>query len=472
MRRLLWFKQDLRLDDNPALLLAAQAQAMLPVFVFDPRQLQVGELGARRLGVHRTRFLLESLVALDVALRQKGSRLLLVPGRAEDVIPDLVARFKLHEVVTSAELAPEEQAQLARVRDGLGRVPLLETPGNDMFRTEALPYTTATQPGTYAAFCRAHAAHLSVFEPEPAPAALPPLPQHSDEAFTPLPTLSQMGLGESQQMPGAAFPFAGGEMAAEARLRDYFWTSAEVREYGTGEQRMGAEHGAKLSPWLANGCLSARRVAAELRRHEAHYGATAATQAFWKALLWREFFRSTLARRGKALFASAGTAATARAPAEVDERFLHWCAGRTGMPLVDACMRELAATGFISNQARRILAGYLIGELKQDWRHGAAWFEEHLLDHEPASNWGNWAYLAGLCSDPQSADSFNSLRQARLLDPDAHYVSHWLPELEPLPVALRHTPFLLAASQREALGYAQLRDIPPTWTPYLASAVA
>lgn len=472
MRRLLWFKHDLRLDDNPALLLAAQAQALLPVYVFDPRLLRVGDLGARRLGVHRTRFLLESLVALDVALRQKGSRLLLVQGRAEELIPALVERFKLHEVVTSAELAPDDQAQLALIRERLGAVPLLETPGNDMFRGDARPYSPDALPATYAGFCRLHAERPSVFEPLPPPAVLPPLPQHSEEACLPLPTLSQMGLGESQLLSGSAFPFAGGEMAAEAHLREFFWNSAEVRTYASGEPPMGAEISAKLSPWLANGCLSAQRVAAELRRHEGHYGVNASTQAFWRALLWREFFRVTLARRGKTLFVAAGTVATARAPAEVDERFLHWCAGRTGLPLVDACMRELAATGFISNRARRIVAGYLIGELKQDWRHGAAWFQEHLLDYEPASNWGNWAYLAGLCSDPRSAEAFNSLRQARLYDPEATYVSHWLPELEPLPVALRHTPFLLPASQREALGYAQLREIPPTWGPYLSSAVA
>src|SRR5690606_14244725 len=99
----------------------------------------------------------------------------------------------------------------------------------------------------------------------------------------PLPTLSQMGLGDSLQVPGTAFPFAGGETAAEAHLRDYFWSSGDLRQYATGEQRMGEENSAKLSPWLANGCLSARRVAAELRRHEGHYGANASTRAFWDA---------------------------------------------------------------------------------------------------------------------------------------------------------------------------------------------
>ena len=472
MRRLLWFKQDLRLDDNPALLLAASAQALLPVYVFDPRLLQVGEFGARRMGVHRTRFLLESLVALDGALRQKGSRLLLVQGRPEEVIPALVARFKLHEVVTGAELAPQDQAQLQRVRDSLDGVPLLECPGNDLFTARQLPGGPTALPGTFRGFRQMLAERTAVFEPHAAPEALPPLPQHSEEAFAPLPTLSQMGLGESLQVPTTAFPFAGGEMAAEAHLRDYFWNSGQLREYAAGDQLMGAEKSARLSPWLAHGCLSVRRVAAELRRHEGHYGANDSTRAFWNALLWREFLRVTLKRHGAALFAAGGTRATANAPTQVDERFLHWCAGRTGLPLVDACMREAAATGFLSHRGRQIVAGYLVGELRQDWRHGAAWFEEHLLDHEPASNWGNWAYMAGLCCDPQRSESVNSLRQARLHDPHAAYVSHWLPELQELPVAVRHTPFLLPASQREALGYAQLRDIPPAWQPYLSSEVA
>src|SRR5690606_9245556 len=140
----------------------------------------------------------------------------------EEVIPALVARFKLHEVVTSAELAPRDQAQLLRVRDSPGAVPLLECRGNDLFTVEQLRGASAALPRTFRAFRQALAERVTVFEPVAAPEVLPPLPQHSEEAFVPLPTLSQMGLGESLQLPAAAFPFAGGEMAAEAHLRDYF----------------------------------------------------------------------------------------------------------------------------------------------------------------------------------------------------------------------------------------------------------
>src|SRR5690606_34516745 len=158
-------------------------------------------------------------------------------------------------------------------------------------------------------------------------------------AFAPMPTLSQMGLGESLQVPTTAFPFAGGEMAAEAHLRDYFWSSGQLREYATGDQPMGAERSARLSRWLGHGCLWVRRGAAALGSHESPYGANDSTRAFWNALRWREFRRGTLKRHGEALFAAGGTPATAGAPTLVDERFLHWGAGRTGLPLVDACMR-------------------------------------------------------------------------------------------------------------------------------------
>ena len=162
--------------------------------------------------------------------------------------------------------------------------------------------------------------------------------------------------------------------------------------------------------------------------------------------------------------------ATAGAPTLRDERFEQWCHGRTGMPLVDACMRELLATGFMSNRGRQVVASYLVNDLQQDWRHGAAWFEEHLLDYDPASNWGNWAYLAGVASDPRHHRLFNALRQARQYDPQAEYISLWLPELRNVPVHLRHTPFLLNQLQLSALNYPRLEQIPEAWRPYMPSA--
>lgn len=472
MRRvLLWFKQDLRLDDHPALQAARGADALLPVFILDPAQLQPGPLGSRGLGVHRARFLLESLAALDGALRQRGSHLLVLQGRAEQLIPQLVTRFNLQEVLTLEEIAPQERQQLQQVRAQLGSVAQWEQTGNGLLRRDQLPCPVAELPAVFTQFRTLVEQGLQVFQPQPAPDYLPHLPEGSEALLTPLPTLSQLGLGEPLSVAASAFPFSGGEAAASARLRDYLWDSQNVRHYkDTRNGMIGSEYSSKFSPWLANGSLSPRRAMAELRRHESQFGRNDSTYWLWVELLWREFFRWTLVRHGSALFRAGGLKATARAPQQVDERFQQWRQGRTGMPLVDACMRELAATGFMSNRGRQVVASYLVNDLQQDWRHGAAWFEEHLLDYDPASNWGNWAYLAGVGSDPRHGRLFNALRQARQYDPDAAYVSLWLPELRNVPPHLRHTPFLLSQLQLKALNYPRLEQIPETWQPYLPSA--
>ena len=471
MRALLWFKQDLRLDDHPALQAGLSAECLLPVFVFDPVQLQTCAFGTRRLGVHRARFLLESLMALDGALRLRGSHLLVLPGAPEQVIPRLVSQLGLDRVLTLEEIAPDERVQLARVQDALAGVALQQVPGNNLLHAEELPCALEQLPQVFSQFKNLIEERLHVFQPRPAPHRLPSLPDGAQALLQALPSLSRLGLGEPLSVPASAFPFSGGETAAQARLRDYLWNSQGVRHYkDTRNGLIGSEYSSKFSPWLANGSLSARRVMAELRRHEAQYGRNDSTYYLWLELLWRDFFRWTLVRHGSALFKAGGLKATKQAPQRLDHGYRRWCQGRTGMPLVDANMRELAATGFMSSRGRQIAASYLINDLQQDWRYGAAWFEEHLIDYDPASNWGNWAYLAGVACDPRHTHPFNALRQARQYDPDAAYVSLWLPELRHVPEHLRHTPFLLSQRQLDALDYPRLDQIPETWRPYLPRA--
>lgn len=470
-RQLLWFKQDLRLDDHPALQAAMDAERVLPLFILDPALLQLGPFGCRRMGVHRARFLLESLTALNAELRQRGSGLLVLHGRAEQLIPQLVEQFSLQEVLTLDEIAPEERNQLGAVRQALGCVPLRVLPGNHLLRSEELPCSLEDLPQVYSQFRELVEQRMPVFQPRPAPARLPALPENAELSFAPLPSLSQLGLGEPLSVANSAFPFSGGEPAAQARLRDYLWQRQGVRQYkDTRNGLIGSEYSSKFSPWLANGSLSARRVVAELRRHESQFGRNDSTHWLWLEMLWRDFFRWTLVRHGSALFQAGGLKATAHAPQQIDQRFSLWCQGRTGMPLVDANMRELLSTGFMSNRGRQVVASYLVNDLQQDWRHGAAWFEEHLLDYDPASNWGNWAYLAGVGNDPRHGRLFNALRQARQYDPDAAYVSLWLPELRSVPQHLRHTPFLLSHLQLDAMGYPRLEQIPEQWKPYMPDA--
>lgn len=468
MSALLWFKQDLRLDDHPALQAGLTEKALLPLFVLDPAFFEPNEFDMLPMGVHRARFLLESLAALDSELRQRGSALLVMQGNAEQIIPELVESLQLHQVLTLDEIAPHERAQLGRVVRALGDTPLQQLPANNLLRREELPFALEQLPKVFRQFRNLIEKRLQVFQPRPAPERLPPLPEGARALLQPIPSLSQLGLGEPMNVPASAFPFSGGEPAALARVRDYLWNSQAVRHYkDTRNGMLGSEYSSKFSPWLANGCLSARRVVAELRRHEAQFQRNDSTYWLWVEMLWRDFFRWTLLRHGAALFRANGLKPTASRTGPVDQRFHDWCRGRTGMPLVDANMRELAATGFMSNRGRQIVASYLINDLQQDWRHGAAWFEEHLIDYDSASNWGNWAYLAGVGNDPRENRVFNVLRQARAYDPRAEYVSLWLPELRQVPEALRHTPFLMAVGHLRSLDYPRLEQVPESWKPYL-----
>ena len=368
---LLWLKQDLRLDDNPALQAGLKSERLLPLYVIDPRTLSLGPMGTRRQGVHRTRLLLESLSALDDALRQRGSRLLVLQGEPERVIAQLVERLGVQEVLTHAEIAPEERALQRRVRDALGLVPLRECPGNALLHEAELPCPPEDLPQVFTRFRELCERRSRVFQAHAAPSALPALPDAALDLLQPLPTLAQLGLSEPPKVPASAFPFSGGEAAAQARLRDYLWNSQGVRQYkDTRNGLNGTEYSSKFSPWLANGCLSARRVVAELQRHESQYGRNDSTHWLWVELLWRDFFRWTLVRHGSALFKAGGLKGAARTPHNLDERFQHWCAGRTGMPFVDANMRELAATGFMSNRGRQVVVMRYprLEQMPETWR--------------------------------------------------------------------------------------------------------
>ncbi len=365
MRTLLWFKQDLRLDDHPALQAALKSDCLLPLYVFDSALVQSTSFGTRRLGVHRARFLLESLAALDSALRQCGSHLLVLYGSAEQLIPQLVSRFALDQVLTLAEIGPHERTEVAGVQRALGSVPLQQTPVNNLLRMDQMPFRLTQMPSAFSRFREQVEQRPLVFQPDPAPYRLPPLPAGSEALLQPPPSLSQLGLGEPLSVPASAFPFSGGELAGKARLHHYLWESLAVRHYQRSHNGLiGTEYSSKLSPWLANGSLSVRRVAAELHRHEAQFGRNDSTRLLWQRLLWRDFLRWSLLRHGRALFRADGLPATAGAPQGLDQRFRQWCQGRTGMPLVDANMRELAATGFISSRGRQLVASYLIKDLQ------------------------------------------------------------------------------------------------------------
>jgi deoxyribodipyrimidine photo-lyase len=181
----------------------------------------------------------------------------------------------------------------------------------------------------------------------------------------------------------------------------------------------------KFSSWLAFGCISARQVFNAVNEYEHQHIANESTYWIKFELLWREYFKWHALNAGKQLFIFKGQKKTKPLTTFLPARFAMWCQGTTPYPLVNAIMNELNTTGYISNRSRQIAASCLVNELQLDWRYGAAYFEQQLIDYDVASNWGNWQYIAGVGVDPRGGRHFNIEKQTQQHDPHGVYTHKW-----------------------------------------------
>lgn len=221
---------------------------------------------------------------------------------------------------------------------------------------------------------------------------------------------------------------------ALARLHCYLWeTDAAQTYFDTRNKLSGDLSSTRFSPWLSLGVLDAREVNAAVCAYEQERGSNKSTRWIVFELLWRDFFKVQSLKHGVRLYCEGGLEPKAHRGArtrvlskqEEEARFAAWREGRTGLPLVDAAMRELAFSGWLSNRARQIVASALVYGLGVRWTWGAWHFESLLVDYDPASNWGNWAYIAGRGNDPRGGRVFDVEKQAALYDPQGCYVRAW-----------------------------------------------
>ena len=215
----------------------------------------------------------------------------------------------------------------------------------------------------------------------------------------------------------------GGEAAALSHWNEYVWEKRGLETYqSTRNGLMMCEDSAKISPWLACGALSPNLVLQSVRAYEEKFGASKSTEAFVDEILWREYFKHLATWAGETFFSVQGL--RQREWKRDRESFRRWALGETGEPFIDAGMRELWWTGWISNRLRQNTANYLAKSMGIDWTWGARWFAAHLIDEDPECNWGNWAYASGTGTDPRDR-LFHAQRQADFYDPHGEYQSIW-----------------------------------------------
>ena len=485
-RSIVWFRRDLRLADNAALLAGIQQGEVIPAFVIDPALLNSDRVGSKRIA-----WLAANVRELDRALRARGSRLIVRRGESAAELIKLARETQATNVFFNLDLTPYARKRDQRVALELEQNRHTVEAFDDM--TVHHPEEVVTQTGRpYQVFTAFKKAWLALPKPaEDKTETLPeqmPLPKelrHCERFAPSAPPLRGQSVRSNLSLPdrdcfvalqtprndaGLELPPAG-EGAGLDRLNGF--VEETIYGYGTGRNQLAQNATSFLSPYLRFGALSIR---------QAYWGAKAAidladskeaktgAEAWLNELIWREFYQAllyhfphTIEQPLREQFATCGW---------LDDyaTFIAWCEGRTGYPVVDAAMRMLNATGWMHNRARMIVASFLTKDLLIDWRKGERYFMQQLIDGDSASNVGGWQWAAGVGADAQPFFRvFNPTLQGQRFDPEGVFVKQWLPELRNVPIEYVHEPWKLSASDQRKYGVSLGRDYP---TPIVDHAFA
>jgi deoxyribodipyrimidine photo-lyase len=422
------FTRDLRLHDNPALHQARErARQVVPLFVADPA------LDATERSPNRARFLAESLADLREALRERGADLVLRAGEPAAEVIRLAAEVNAEAVYLADDVSHYATARRHRLERECGRhrLDLTFTPG----LTVVPPADLKPGGGHYRVFTpywRAwRAANWRTHCPVPPRIEMPPVEN----------------AGHLPARPGGTSPglAPGGEQAGRQRFAG--WRQRLLAGYDANHDDLAGDQTSRLSAYLRFGCVSPLAVAIGALDRPA---GNEQGEEFRRQLAWRDFYHQVTAAFPDIARKNYRPGAAWHA----DEHALDaWRAGQTGIPIVDAGLRQLAAEGFMHNRARMITASFLTRNLGIDWRHGYRHFDYFLADGDVANNAGNWQWVAGTGNNTRPNRVMNPLRQAQRFDKPGDYVRRYVPELAGLGASAIHTPWKLPAAQRERPGY-------------------
>ena len=423
---LVWFRNDLRLHDNITLCRAiSESDYVIPVYIFDPRHYRKSTYGFDKIGPYRSKFVTECVADLRANLKNTGGDLLVRKGITEELLTELCLEHGVSRLYYSKEVAPDEATEERAVNAAMLGIDVeVRSFDNTMLLDRStLPFSITAMPDIFTAF-RWQVEKVETCVAPWAPPSTIKVPENIVPGDIPLAT--ELCPQTTEIDFRAAIHFSGGESAGLAHLSRYVWElDGPATYFETRNQLIGEGYSTKLSAWLSTGALSARRIYREIKLYELERVANKSTYWIIFELLWRDFFRLNMEKYHCELFFQRGPRRRKTSPKNDIEAFTRWINGWTDDDFVNANMNELNRTGFMSNRGRQIVASYLVHDLNISWLMGASYFESMLIDYDVCSNYGNWAYIAGVGNDPRDNRYFNVAKQASMYDPDGAYRRLW-----------------------------------------------
>jgi deoxyribodipyrimidine photo-lyase len=421
-----WFRNDLRIEDNPALDNALKNDLpVIGVYCFEPRLYDNYFYGLKKTESYRAKFIIESVSNLKNNLKSLNVGLYVSMHTPDEAIGKLEKEYEINTVFFQKEWTQEEADVELSLKTHFPETEFKSYYGQFLFHPEDVPFEDFSRiPEVFTHFRKScekqSTVRASLGKPQPQKAT------SYIDFETPLPSLQILGLKDVQEDSRSAFPYHGGEDQALERLDYYFWQTEKLKYYKkTRNGLLGKDYSSKFSPWLANGCISPRTIYEEVKKFEKQVKKNQDTYWLIFELIWRDYFKYVSLKHGNAIFKIGGILHKDYDWHKSKIAFKEWSEGRTKDDFVNANMIELAKTGFMSNRGRQNVASYWSKTLKQDWRIGAAYFEAMLIDYDVHSNWGNWMYNSGVGNDPRDR-KFNTQLQAERYDANRKYRTTWL----------------------------------------------
>ena len=420
---LVWFRNDLRVDDHNGLKLALNnSNKVVGFYCFNPKVFSENKLGFKKTDVFRTKFLIETVDNLKENLKKNNISLIIKIGDPVEELSNVITQHNVSNIYLQKEWTKEEYDEEALLKSKLTNVLFHSTYDQFLYHPDDVDNQFISD--VFTNFRKSCEKKVDVRNLTFNSSKL-----NSENLLKEnyeVPSLDQLGFDDFILDNRSAFNFSGGSDSAKERLDQYLWKSRKINYYKqTRNGLIGLDYSSKFSPWLANGSISAREIYWEIKEYEKDILKNQSTYWLVFELIWRDYFKYISLKYGSKIFKIGGILEKDYEWSDDVRIFKEWTEGRTVEPFVNANMIELNSTGWMSNRGRQNVASFLAKELKIDWRWGASYFESKLIDYDVHSNYGNWMYVSGVGNDPRDR-KFNIKFQAERYDPLNKYQNMWL----------------------------------------------